>query len=623
MEKLLPYFERELGVLRGSCRDFSRRYPLLASNLMIIGEASADPHIEQLIQSTAFLNARISKRLDDDYAELTESLLGMLYAHYLRPIPAYSIVRFDYSEAKTNAISAVTTLARGTQLKSVGGATLPCKFKTAYDVTIAPVALSGVRFEPHIAAPPGLRLPGGATAQIAIDIESTSSALALEQLKLPFLRVFIDGAPSFRATLRDTLFMRVARAYVELDGNGRWIALDKIPLVAVGFADSDCLIPGQPGEHPAYRLLTEYFSYPEKFNFFDLDLGALLQHRSATCRRLTLHLAVADTGINAVGNAGVNADTARILKPLSNNHLLLACTPVINLFRQSAAPITLTHLLSAYPLLPDVSPAAACDIYNIDSVQLLRKTELGSTLTEFAPYYSLRHAEGTGRKGHYWRLRRDDDMASVNPGHEFSIAFVDRDFSPVKSETGTMSIGLTCTNRDLPSKLHYGLPGGDLSTEGGAGAYPIRLLRKPTVSHRLSAGRGTHWGLISHLSLNHRSLTSDGRAAFVAMLRLYALPDDAVALRQIDGVADIVHQNAMTRLRDRRGAAFISGIEVRVTLDEEAFAGGGVHVFAQVLDHFFGLYVHLNSFTQLLVLSKKSGKELLRCLPRNGALTLA
>jgi type VI secretion system protein ImpG len=615
MEKLLPYFERELGVLRASCREFSRRYPQLAGKLLMSGEASADPHIEHLIQSTAFLNARIGKRLDDDYAELTEALLGMLYGHYLRPIPACSIARFDCDDAK--AINAVTTLPRGTELKSVSAATPTCKFKTAYDVAIAPVALAKARFEPLILAPAGLALPAGASAHIAIDIDTAPAAPGLDQLQLPFLRVFIDGDPSFRATLRDTLFMRVARAYVELDGDGRWLALDEIPLAAVGFAERDALIPAKPTEHPAYRLLTEYFAFPEKFNFFDIDLAAPLHHRNLErpCRRLTLHLALTDLR--------ANSDAARILKPLSNKHLLLACTPVVNLFRQQAVPVKLTHLAGAYPLRADVPSADSCDIYSVDSVQLLRRTTEGAALTEFTPYYSMRHGDGPERKGHHWLLRRDEDMASLSPGHEFGIAFVDRDFMPVDAESGTMSIELTCTNRDLPNKLPYGLPGGDLNTETGASACPIRLLRQPSASRRLSAGRGAHWGLIAHLSLNHRSLTADGREAFAAMLGLYALPDDAIAQRQIDGLADLGHRSAMARLRDRRGPAFVSGVEVRVTLDEEAFVGSGVHAFAQVLDHFFGLYVHLNSFTQLTVLSKQSGKELLRCPPRNGALNLA
>lgn len=616
MEKLLPYFERELGVLRDACRAFSRRYPQLASDLMMTGEASADPHIEHLIQSTAFLNARIGKRLDDDYAEFTEALLGMLYAHYLRPLPAYSIARVDYGEAKPNAINSVTTLARGTQLKSAGALAPPCKFQSAYDVAIAPLAISRAHFEALIQAPAGLRLPAGAGARIAIEIAGTAAALGLEQLKLPFLRVFIDGAPSFRAALRDTLFLRVARAYVEFDGDGRWIALERVPLAPVGFAERDALIARQPSAHPAYHLLSEYFAYPEKFNFFDLDLAALLHAGGgrAGCRRLTVHLALA--GIEA------NADTARILKPLSARHLLLGCTPVINLFRQAAAPVTLSHLRSAYPLLPDVAPASSCEIYSVDSVRLLRRAAADGAPTEFAPYYSFRHDAGPGRKGRYWLLRRDEDMASLSPGHEFSIAFVERDFRPDQAETGTMSIGLTCTNRDLPGTLPHGLPGGDLTTEADAGGHPIRLLRKPSAARRLSAGRGAHWGLIAHLALNHRSLTADGRDAFLAMLRLYARPDDAVALRQIDGIAGLEQRAAMVRLRDRHGAAFVNGVEVRVTLDEEAFVGSGVHVFAQVLDHFFGLYVHLNSFTQLLVLSKQSGKELLRCPPRNGALPL-
>ncbi len=614
MEKFLPYFERELGVFRRSCRAFAERYPQLANNLLITGEASADPHIERLIQSTAFLNARISKRLDDDYAKFTEALLGMLYAHYLRPLPAYSIARVDYSGTQANAIAKVATLARGSELKSVGAATGSCKFKTAYDVVIAPVAIGAAQYHATLQAPAALALPASASAEIAIRIDCVSATLDLQQLGLRSLRVFIDGEPSLRAALRDTLFMRVARAYVEMDGDGRWIALDKPPIGAVGFSAEDALIPYHAAQHPAYRLLTEYFSYPEKFNFFDLDLATMLRGRATGCRSLTLHLALTE----------IRADTpvARQLKSLSANMLLLACTPVINLFKQAATPIRLTHTQSAYPLMPDQRSGTACDIYSIDAVHLLRSSALGGALTEFTPFYSLRHDDGGSRKGHYWTARRDDDMAALSPGHEHSLAFVDRDFAPVNGESGTVSVALTCSNRDLPAALRYGLPGGDLGTENGAGGHPIRLLRKPTASRRLGSARGSHWGLIAHLALNHRSLTTDGLAAFAAMLRLYAPPDCAVSQRQIDGIADLAHAPTSARMRERHGIAYVNGVEVRVTLDEQAFVGTGLHAFAQLLDHFFGLYVHLNSFTELVLLSKTTGKELLRCPPRNGALPL-
>lgn len=615
MENLLPYFERELSTLRRSCREFAVRYPKLAGELMMTGEASADPQIEHLIQSTALLNGRIAKLLDDNYSQLTEALLGMLYPHYLRPVPAYSIARVDYGLAKANAIGAPTLIARGTEMKSVGAGMQSCKFKTAYAVAIAPIQLSAACFSPLIDAPPAIQLPNGVSAGIRIDLDSTSSTQGLQQLDLGTLRVFIDGEPSLQAALRDTLFLRAARAYVEIDHNGDWLALPAIPLSPVGFDDDDRLLPGAAAGHPAYRLLTEYFAFPEKFNFFDLDLAAMLQRHPSACRTVSLHLALTAPGGEASGRPALTS--------LSAANLLLGCTPVINLFGQAATPITLTHTRSAYPLAPDELPPAGGEIYSIDAVRLLRLSAQESASVEFTPYYALRHAQPADQQGHYWLARRDPTLVSAGPRHDLSITFVDRDFDPLKLETGTASIRLTCTNRDLPSSLKYGLPGGDLSTERGAGGHPIRLLRKPSPSYRLAAGPNSHWGLVTHLALNHHTLTTEGLPALIAMLRLYAPADAAVAQRQIGGIVGLAHQPASAWLRDRRGAAYVNGVEVQVALDEAAFVGTSIHAFAQMLDRFFGEYVHLNSFTQLVVVTHPSGKELLRCPPRNGALTLA
>ncbi len=612
MEKLLPYFERELSMLRRTGAEFASRYPKLAGSLQMSGETCADPHVERLIQATAFLNARVAKLLDDGYSNFTEALLGMLYPHYLRPIPACSIARLDYSRAKVNEISSVTTLPRGTEMKSLGRSAVACRFRTVYDVTVAPLTISAAWFEPYIQAPSTLPLPGEAGSAICITIDSTAAARGLAALELSSLRVFIDGEASLRATLRDMLFMRAACACVE--AGGRWRMLERLPIAPAGFAAEDALLPGAPSEHGAYRLLSEYFAFPEKFDFFDIDLAALVAASPPGCARLTLRIALA--GLRP------DAPAARILRTLSEDHLVLGCTPVINLFTQPATPIRIDHRRSSYPLMPDEMPGSACEIYSIDTVQLQRKTPQGSSLTEFFPYYSLRHGEADSRKGHYWLAHRDEQLADAASGHEYTLALVDRDFSPLTLDEGTASVRLTCTNRNLPHGMQYGRAAGDFGTEAAAGNLPIRLLRRPTMSYRQASG-GNQWGLITQLALNHRSLTQEGLPALTAMLRLYAQRDSAVSQRQIDGVMALSQQPASAWVRQARGSAYLRGVEVRVSLDEEAYAGTGVHAFAQVLDHLFGLHVHLNSFTQLVVLSHVSGKELLRCLPRNGALTLA
>jgi len=609
LEQLLPYYERELGFLRRYSREFAERYPKIAGRLLMGGEVCEDPHIERMIQSFALLNSRVAKRLDDDYPELTEALFEVMYPHYLRPFPSCSIAHMDYSAAAAQLTTA-GELPRGTELDTRPVKGVACTFRTAYPVTLAPLALSQAAFHPIIEAPEAVMLPPGVSSSIAIGIETTAAQVMLGQLGLGALRVFIDGEPSFCAALRDALFMRSVKAWVEPERSGRWTALGATPIKAVGFSEDDALIEFSARSHPAYRLLTEYFCFPEKFNFFDIDMAAIVAALPAGCKRFTLHL----------GLSGLRTDsnTARMLGTMSTNNLLLGCTPVVNLFRQRGEPIRLTHASASYPVLADARRAYAFEVQSIDSVKLVRQTPQGESVVEFRPFYSLRHGETPARHGHYWVMRRDELVALKSPGYETEISIVDIDFDPAAIETDTLSLELTCTNRDMPAALSYGLPGGDLFLEGGSSVRSIAFLRRPTPAQRFERGRGAHWRLVSHLSLNHLSLADSGVEAFREMLTLYDLPRSATSQRQIRGVHAIDSKAANAWLPGNPFACLVRGIEVRLTIDEEAFIGSGIHAFAHVVECFLGLYVHANSFVQLAIVSKKTGEDIWRCAPRSG-----
>jgi type VI secretion system protein ImpG len=612
LEQLLPYYERELGYLRRNLRDFAERYPKIAGRLLISGEVCEDPHIERMIESFALLNGRIAKRLDDDYPEFTEALFEVLYPHYLRPFPSCSIARMDFGGAAKQQTGA-STVARGTQLSTRPVRGAACTFRTAYPVSVAPLALTEASFSAIIRCPEAVRLPGGASAGVKLTIAATGEQ-APGQLQLPKLRVFIDGEPSFCAALRDALFMRTVAAYAEGDRSGRWVQLNAIPVHAAGFDDDEALIDFPARSHPAYRLLTEYFCFPEKFNFFDIDLAALAAALPAGSKSLTLHLAL--SGLRADSN------TARMLETLSTHNVLLGCTPVVNLFRQKGEPIRLTHTSASYPVLADARRAYAYEVQSIDSVSLVRQTPQGESIVQFQPFYSLRHAQAADSSGHYWAMRRDETLLDKSPGFETQIAIVDVDFDPAAVETDTLNLDLTCTNRDLPSQLAYGQRGGDLFLEGGSSVRSISFLRKPSNSYRFEHGRGTHWRLISHLSLNHLSLTADGVDAFREMLALYDLPRSASSQRQIGGIIGIEQKAASAWLPGNPFTCLVRGVEVRLTIDEEAFIGSGIHAFAHLVERFLALYVHANSFTKLTIVSHKTGEDLFTCSPRSGDLSL-
>ncbi len=631
MRDLLPYFESELSRLRSSAKHFAGEYPKIAGRLMLGSDVAEDPHVERLIQSFALLAARVHKRLDDDFPLLVESLLEVLYPHYLQPFPSCSIAQFDLGSAM-GQLTAPGSIARGTMLNSRPVRGVACKFRTAYDVSLVPVKVKSAQYRHAVGAPQGTRLPPGATAVISLQLELQSSQIQWSALG-PTLRVYLDGEASQISVLREVLCNRVAAVMVQTRAHAPWSGPHAERPVLVGFAEDEALIDYEERSHPAYRLLTEYFAYPEKFNFIDLPLprsamprgegeGSAALGVDAGSRAITLHFVL--SGLSA------DSDQGRLLETLSARNFQLGCTPVVNLFRQNADPIRVTHAATRYPVVVDSRRAYGYEVYSIDKVFRVKQTPQGESIDEFRPFFSLQHddllgagdAVGNKPPGRYWNAQLNETVAVTSPGYETELSIVDIDFEPALPQTDTLSIHVTATNRDLPSLLSFGNAGGDLFIEGGSIAREIRLLRKPTPSYRFERGRGSLWRLISHLSLNHLSLSGRGIDALKEMLRLYDLPRDAANRRQVDGLVSVDFVPATAWLAGEPFATFVRGTEVRLSVDEQSFVGTGLGLFAALLDHFFGLYVHINSFSTLTILSARTQQILIQCPPRNGATPL-
>lgn len=631
MDELLRYYEEELGLFGQFAREFRARYPKPAGELHLSGETYEDPAVARLIQSVALMSARIKKRLDDDYPKFTEALLESLYPHYLRPLPSYSVAQVGY-RGEAEMPQSTTVLARGTMLRTSSGHDTPCQFRTVYDVTLAPLAVSALAFSPLLTAPRPTRLPRGVGAGIAITLSSTGGRADLRAAlssnlapnSPPVLRLFADGEASLRAALLDTLFLRCANAWLQIGDENVWLPLARVPLRLAGFDEADAMLPFPARSHPALRLLTEYFCYPEKFNFIDLDLDEVRAQLPPRCARFTLHLGV--SGI------APDSDAAHLLSNLSPRNLLPGCTPVINLFPKAGAPLQLSYTSADYPLLADTAHAADYEIHSVDAVRLVRDSAGAAAVTRFSPLYAPldaapdaapgaqpEPAPGRGRgpeRMHYWITRRDHATAAVSPGHEMRIALIDADFRSTEAAGATLSTDLTCSNRDAPARLRYGNPQGDLRADELSGVNPIRLLRKPTPTWRFDSARGAHWRLIAHLSPNLAGLTMAGLTDFQKMLSLYDLPRSPVAERQIAGIVGLEHGAVRAWIRTAPVATLMPGIGIRVTVDEDAFAGTGLAVFVRVLDHYFALNAQLNCFTRLQVVAQGSGREIVTCAAR-------
>lgn len=612
MDQLFAHYEHELASFRSLCREYAQRYPKVAAQLQLGGDTCDDPHVERLIQSVALLSARIAKRLDDSYPEFTESFLNMLYPHYLRPFPSCAIAQV---RGEAGALGLSAAIPRGSLLESAPIGGVACKFTTVYDVGPCAAVLVHASFDTLIRAPIATRLPDDVTSSLNLTIAATPPGQFHSAGKASVMRLYIDADSSLCAALRDALFVHTRAAYVQLDDDAPWQRLAAVPVTPAGFASEDGLIPFDPRSHTAYRVLAEYFAFPEKFNFIDIDLPAILAQAHGALQQITLRL--------AVGGIALDGDKARMLASLPTHHLVQGCTPIVNLFSQPGVPITYDQLSADYTLLAHSSAPHAYEVYSVDKVHMVRQRGREADITEFRPFYSLRHGDENGLDpGRYWLMRHDESVALCSPGHEKTITLVNADCDPLEIERNTLSIELTCTNRDLPCALKTGAPKGDVFLPGATDGVVIGLLRRPTRPARLANGAALQWRLISHLALNHHSLALEGAQGLREMLTLYDLAPSPVSRRQIGGIVNLVQGETTAWIKHKRGSSLVYGAEIQLTLDEDAYAGAGLHLFVQILDQFFALYAHQNSFVELVILSQQSGKELVRCKPRSGSLSL-
>ncbi|MEI6306218.1 MAG: type VI secretion system baseplate subunit TssF [Deltaproteobacteria bacterium] len=594
-DDFLSYYERELTFVREMGSEFANKYPKIAGRLLLEPDKCEDPHTERLIEAFAFLCARIHRKIDDDFPEITQALLNILYPHYTNPIPSMSVVRF--SPALKNIPAGGYRIEKETQLfsKPVGG--IPCQFTTAYPVTLWPLEVVGATLaEPK-------RLVRNAQQAVSIRLKLHNN-LTFSNLECDRLRFFLNGQRQNIFHLYELLCNNVCHIECEAVGSAvpRVLSLGAGSLKPVGFDDDEGLLPYPKRSFPGYRLLFEYFCFPEKFLFFEIEgLGKLVREKMGDTIDLHIYLDKA-----AKSTLLVTVDT-----------FCLHATPIVNTFKRIAEPIRVEHQKIEYRVLPDIRRIDATEVLSIDSVTASRGLSVAEA-REYKPLYSIQHhrdddGEGTNT-GAYWQMQRRSSGRKGDNGTDVFLSFCDLMSRSVDPAEEIVTVHVTCTNRDLPARLPFGDVSGDFETEMAAPIGAIHCLCKPTASIRSVFGGALHWRLISHLSLNYLSMVEGGEGALKEILRLYDFDNSPVTRQQINGIVSL-QSNHITK---RIGQAFCRGVQVTIEFDEDKYVGTGLFLFASVLERFLGQYVSVNSFVQLIARTQQRKEAMKKWPPRNG-----
>ncbi len=595
-DDLLPYYERELAFIRQMASEFAVRYPKIAGRLSLESEPDVcpDPHVERLIESFALLTSRVHHKLDQEFPEITEALLDTLYPHFLRPIPSLGIVQFQLDPSQSGVTSAVQ-IPSGTPLHTPPVDGVSCSFRTCYPISLLPIrVVTAALVKPGRLT--GVRLPSEAAAVIRIEMECPPG-VSLAQLDLPKLRFYLKASSSVAHNLYETLLLdtlRVQLRSLPADEDSPAIVLPAGSLQPGGFGEDEGLLPYTDQSFSGYRLLQEYFAFPEKFFFVDVEnLGSVSKQGFGSRFELLFAVRERDSRERLIA----------LEQNIDESTFQLGCAPIVNLFQRIAEPIRLSHTTSEYRVIPDLHRQFSTEVYSIDRVTSTVSYEQEPRV--YQPFYGVQHeAESSADRQFWFPRRRPSFRKAADAGTEVYLCLIDLDFDPSVPAVEMLTARVTCTNRDAAGQLQFNQEFGELQPEGVPLAR-ARSLRKPTPSIRPPLRRSLQWRLISHLALNHLSIVQDGTPSLQEILRLYDFTDDASIRKQITGIHRVNSRPAVSRVASSTGVTFCRGTDSTIEFDEEEFAGTGVFLFASVLERFLGLYCAVNSFSRLTAVTKK------------------
>ncbi len=587
-ETLDEWYQRELDYFRSQSAEFARRFPKIADRLSMGPANTQDPHVERLIQAVAYLNARTRHKLDDGLPEFADGLLGILYPHMIAPIPSMSVVEFQLNPALQDLVGG-HHLPRGTRLETERVQDCNCQFQSAYPVSLYPLRVSEVSLVPRPFQVPPSPQRENAKALFRISLSLLDASLSFDKVALKNLRFFVQ-LPDLSKSARLIELLCTACLEIVVAGQPANSARAVLPpgaLRQVGFDPSEALLPASLRSFPGYRLLTEYFVFPHKFLFFELNgLDTTKLPQLGSRLELNVLLQRGDPELEPL----VSPDTIRF-----------GCTPVVNMFRHTADAIPVASRRSEVRIVPDARAEASLEVLSVETIRV--EDEQGR-VEDFLPFFSVEHGVHSSRQAYWHVMRRPGPVAGEslvqNQPTEMYVSLVDSQMNPLdRPGRSQLFATLTCFNRDIPTELaRRDISRLGIEIVGGQGPVSrIRCLVAPTATLRRHLSRRNLWPLVSQLSLNHLSLTGEeqGLSALHEILTLNDVKDSTATQSLISGLIALTTESGVQRLQ----RAFVRGTNVRVVLDDSKFKGDSAFLFASVLNQFLAMYASMNSFTRL------------------------
>ncbi|QDQ29330.1 type VI secretion system baseplate subunit TssF [Chitinimonas arctica] len=616
--RFLELYNQELRHVREMGGEFAQAFPKIAGRLGLGSVDVEDPYVERLLEGFAFLAARVQLKQEAAFPSFTSHLLEMVYPHYGMPVPSIAIARFMPSPA-ANSLTNGYTIPRGARLRGrlPAGEQTACEFSTAHTLQLWPIDLVSAQYQTHAADLPLVgRLPGGTQPKGVLRIKlKARSGQSFSKLAMDDLPVFLAGAEDIASRLAE-LILGTATAVAIYDPArpADCSILNGNSILPMGFDEEEALLPYQNRTFDGYRLLHEYFAFPQRYLFFRLTgLRQAINRIAGDTLEIALLFGRADDGLS---------------KLVDEQCFALFCTPVINAFTKRLDRIQVDTMQSEYHAVVDKRRPTDFEVLRVHSLEGYGPDQQEET--RFLPFYAS-YDQDRAHSRAFFTTRREPRLASNRQrrvggrstylGSELFVSLVDADQAPFSERIVQLGGEVLVSNRDLPLLMPVG-GDSDFALLESAPVEAIRCLRGPSRPVPAVVEGDVAWRLISHLSLNYLSLTDlDGKAAARAlrdMLTLYAERGDIANMRQVESLEQVSASPITRRLPGPGPLIFGRGVEISLTVNEAAFAGASPFLLGLVLERFLARHATLNAFTETVLLSSSRG-ELKRWPARAGS----
>ncbi len=600
-DALLSYYNRELAYVRKLGAEFAEQHPKIAGRLRLDKEVVEDPHVSRLIESFAFLTARIRHTIDDSFPELTEALMGLIYPDYHAPMPSMSIVQFRAipSVPKSNVVERNRRLS--TEVPNLGR----CYYRSSYETEVTPITLSDIEFANYPVKAPALpstthrKNLNQAVLKCSIN---PFDGITLDEVSRSSLRFYINAQPQISFKLYEFLLHNVSGISIARHpGDPDAKFLPPSALQACGLDDESALIfDGRTST--AHRLLAEYFAFPEKFLF--ISLNGLEDIWQEFTEGFNIYFYFDQTHAELVH--GVGDDT-----------LALGCSPMVNLFEERSEGMDASEIGVEEKLRISGVVIPFADIHSVKKVYASNGEGKRMNLL---PFYGS-HKRSVDEEVIYWHIRRENSQwynGMVSHGTDTYISFVDENFQVVTPESDwVINADVVCTNRDMPNKLPFGPDQPHIDFYSGGAGLRAKCLTPPTSTIQPQLDDLTRWQLVTQLSLQNFA-GDDGLMVLKETLQLYDFQKNRESQSIIEGIVGLSTKITTAKLIHEGRSAMCQGTHITLEFDEHYYSGSGLYLFSALLSEFFSQYCTMNSFTQLSVHIKQRSGRPIEWPPRSG-----